>query len=190
MSGERQFGTVRKLPSGRWQARYRDGSGQMFSAPSTFPTKTDATRFLEVVEADIARGLYIDPGAGRVTFAAWSDRWLARPGKREASTARDRQALASFRPHLGSVLLIGLTPGLIQEAADLRSKVAAPAAVARDFSALRAVLTAAVNADLIARSPARTSRCLESCIRSDRAYPHWSSRRSRKRCPSTTGRSC
>jgi integrase len=37
---------------------------------------------------------------------------------------------------------------------DLRSKVAAPATVARDFSALRAVLNAAVNADLIARSPA------------------------------------
>jgi hypothetical protein len=35
MSGKRQFGTVRKLPLGRWQARYRDGSGQMFSAPST-----------------------------------------------------------------------------------------------------------------------------------------------------------
>jgi len=127
----------------------------MFSAPSTFPTKTDATRFLAVVEADIARGLYIDPSAGRVTFAEWSDRWLARPGKRDASTARDRQALASFRSQLGSVLLIGLTPGLVQEAVDLRSKVAAPATVARDFSALRAVLNAAVNADLIARSPAR-----------------------------------
>jgi hypothetical protein len=74
----------------------------MFSAPSTFPTKTDATRFLAVVEADIARGLCID--------------------------------------------------GLIPEAVDLRSKVAAPSTVARDFSALRAVLNAAVNADLIARS--------------------------------------
>lgn len=61
MSGKRQFGTVRRLPSGRWQARYRDGSGQMFSAPSTFPTKTDAARFVAVVEADIARRLYIDP---------------------------------------------------------------------------------------------------------------------------------
>jgi hypothetical protein len=40
----------------------------MFSAPSAFPTKTDATRFLTVVEADIARGLYIDPRAGQVTF--------------------------------------------------------------------------------------------------------------------------
>lgn len=162
MSGKRQFGTVRKLPSGRWQARYRDGSGQMFSAPSTFPTKTDATRFLAVVEADIARGLYIDPRAGRVTFAEWSDRWLARPGKRDASTARDRQALASFRSQLGSVLLIGLTPGLVQEAVDLRSKVAAPATVARDFSALRAVLNAAVNADLIARSPRSEHRVASS----------------------------
>jgi hypothetical protein len=141
----------------------------MFSAPSTFPTKTDATRFLAVGEADMARGLYIDPRAGRATFAEWSDRWLAGPGKREASTARDRQALASFRPRLGSVLLTGLTPGLIQEAVDLRSKVAAPATVARDFSALWAVLNAAVNADLILDHPLGTSRCLESCIRSDRA---------------------
>ena len=50
-------------------------SGQMFSAPSSFPTKSDATRFLAVVEADIARGVYIDPRAGRVTFTEWSDRW-------------------------------------------------------------------------------------------------------------------
>jgi len=32
MSGKRQFGTVRKLPLGRWQARYRDESGQMLPA--------------------------------------------------------------------------------------------------------------------------------------------------------------
>lgn len=38
---------------------------------------------------------------------------------------------------------------------DLRSKVVAPATVAQDLSALWAVLNAAVNADLIARSPAR-----------------------------------
>ncbi len=61
MSGKRQCGTVRKLPSGRWQARYRDGSGQTFSAPSDSPTKTDTTRFLAVVEADMVRGLWIDP---------------------------------------------------------------------------------------------------------------------------------
>jgi integrase len=155
MSGKRQFGTVRKLPSGRWQARYRDGSGQIIAAPSTFATKTDATRFLAVVEADMARGLYIDPRAGRVTLTEWSETWLTRPGKRAASTTRDRQGIAAFLSVIGSVYLSGLTPGLIQGTVDARSKVAAPATVARDFSALRAALNAAVDAELIPRSPAR-----------------------------------
>ena len=155
MSGKRQFGTVRKLPSGRWQARYRDSSGQTIAAPSTFPTKTDATRFLAVVEADMARGLYIDPRAGRVTLLEWSETWLERPGKRVASMARDRQGIAAFTPLIGSVYLSGLTPGLIQGAVDARSKVTASATVARDFSALRAALNAAVDAELLPRSPAR-----------------------------------
>ncbi len=60
----------------------------MFSAPSTSATKTEATRILAVVEAETARGLYIDRRAGRVTFAEWSDRWSGRSGKREASTAK------------------------------------------------------------------------------------------------------
>ncbi len=71
----------------------------MFSAPSTFPTKTDATRFLAWWKRTLHEVCTSIP-AGRATFDEWSDRWLARPGKREASTARDRQAPASFRPHL------------------------------------------------------------------------------------------
>src|ERR1019366_5878696 len=138
-----------------WQARYRDSTGQIIAAPSTFPTKTDATRFLAVVEADMARGLYIDPRAGRVTLADWSESWLTRLRERAASTARDRQGIAAFLPLIGSVYLSGLTPGLIQGSVDARSKVAAPATVARDFSALRAALSAAVDAELLPRSPAR-----------------------------------
>ncbi len=69
----------------------------MFSALSTSPTKTDAIRVLAVVEADTARGLCIDPRAGRVTFAGWSDRWLARSGNRGASTARESLTRCSDR---------------------------------------------------------------------------------------------
>ncbi len=43
----------------------------------------------------------------------------------------------------------------IQGAVDARAKTVAPATLARDFSALRAVFNAAVDADLIGRSPAR-----------------------------------
>lgn len=52
----RSYGTVRKLPSGRWQARYRDGDGARYSAPTTFKTKTEAQRWLSATETDMARG--------------------------------------------------------------------------------------------------------------------------------------
>ena len=42
-------GTVRQLPSGRWQARYRDSTlNSMRSAPVTFDTKLDALGWLSV----------------------------------------------------------------------------------------------------------------------------------------------
>ena len=54
MTSKRQFGAIRRLTSGRWQARYRDGGGRMVTAPQTFATKGDAGRFLATVEADLA----------------------------------------------------------------------------------------------------------------------------------------
>ena len=50
----RSYGTVRKLPSGRWQARYRDAAGNRRSALKTFSTKTEAHRFLAGTETDLA----------------------------------------------------------------------------------------------------------------------------------------
>src|SRR5579871_4611871 len=153
--GKRQFGSIRKLPSGRWQARYPDRSGCIVTAPSTFPTKQSAGQFLSGIETDMARGTYIDPRAGRTTLARWTENWLARPGKRANSTVRDRQALDVFLAELGPVALGDLTPAQIQAVVDRRAGSAAPATVARDFSALRAALNSAVDADMIARSPAR-----------------------------------
>ena len=49
MSTRRRFGTVRKLPSGRWQARYRDPAGKTHTAPQTFATRPEAARFLAQV---------------------------------------------------------------------------------------------------------------------------------------------
>jgi hypothetical protein len=62
---KRQFGTVRKLPSGRWQARYPDGSGRKVSADRTFPTKADANQFLNAVQTDMARASSSTRGKAR-----------------------------------------------------------------------------------------------------------------------------
>lgn len=93
--GRRQFGSVRRLPSGRWQVRYHNGLGERVVAPDTFATKADAQRWLAVAQADILRGMFIDPSAGRISFAEWAEDWLAsKPGKRPTSLARDRVARA------------------------------------------------------------------------------------------------
>ena len=73
--GRRSFGSVRHLPSGRWQARYRDLAGKSHTAPQTFSTRPEAARFLAQVETDLARGEWTDPRAGRVSFAEWAARW-------------------------------------------------------------------------------------------------------------------
>jgi excisionase family DNA binding protein len=71
----RTFGTIRRLPSGRWQARYYDPAGERHTAPQTFPTKADASAHLATVEADMNRQLWIDPRLAQVTLGEWVARW-------------------------------------------------------------------------------------------------------------------
>jgi hypothetical protein len=47
---KRRFGTIRELPSGRWQARYRG------PAPHTFSRQREANQWLTVVESELLRG--------------------------------------------------------------------------------------------------------------------------------------
>lgn len=127
----------------------------MRSAPQTFETKGDASRYLATIEVDLLQRRYIDPRSGRTTFAAWVEMWLERTGKKRNSVARDRQGLGVFMGELGPRPLASITPMHVQAGVDARAKLAAPATVARDFSALRAVFNAAVDADIIGRSPCR-----------------------------------
>ncbi|SHT51402.1 hypothetical protein [Mycobacteroides abscessus] len=53
----RQFDSIRKLPSGRYQARYpAPTDGASTPAPTTFTTKKAAAAYLADVQSDIERG--------------------------------------------------------------------------------------------------------------------------------------
>jgi hypothetical protein len=74
----RRFGAVRKLPSGRWQVRYRHPPADRDqTAPGTFATKTEAGRWLSVLEADMLRGDWLDPARGDMRFGEVAERWMA-----------------------------------------------------------------------------------------------------------------
>lgn len=81
MAGRRKsrrgFGRIRKLPSGRYQARYPGPDGVLRPADRTFATTTDADRWLAKKRIEIEDGRWIDPAEGQTTVRDWSARWLA-----------------------------------------------------------------------------------------------------------------
>ena len=93
------------------QDRARE-TGRDVAAPDTFPTKADSARYLARVQANMDRGLWLDPRTGRVTFAEWVDQWLAsNPSKRATTRARDLTVLRThFLPTLGPIPLAAITP--------------------------------------------------------------------------------
>lgn len=66
MSGAKResWGSLRKLPSGRWQVRYPGPDGKTYTArtdedkPRTFLTKTDARTWLASLQTRMERGLW------------------------------------------------------------------------------------------------------------------------------------
>ena len=76
MAGKRRFGRVRKLPSGRFQARYPGPDGADRAAPHTFASKGDADAWLVLKEAEIRRGEWLDPNAGKIKFEVFATRWV------------------------------------------------------------------------------------------------------------------
>lgn len=153
---KRRFGSVRKLPSGRWQARYLDRTGQLVPAPLTFKRKGDADRYLATVETDLARGVFGDPRRGEITFAEWADIYLANTPKRATTAARDAHVLRRhLLPAFGPMPLIAITRLDVRQLVETMASQLAPATVRTDFGVLKAVLNAALDAELISRSPCR-----------------------------------
>jgi hypothetical protein len=76
MSKKRRFGRVRRLPSGRYQARYSGPDGIDRPAQETFATKGEAEVWLTLKESEILRGDWMDPDAGKVAFGKYAARWI------------------------------------------------------------------------------------------------------------------
>ena len=73
----RRFGHLRRLPSGRWQAKYPGPDGKFHTAPNTFRGKGMAEQWLVDKESEIGRGEWRAPQRGKETVAIWADRWMA-----------------------------------------------------------------------------------------------------------------
>jgi excisionase family DNA binding protein len=87
-NAKRSFGTVGRLPSGRWRARYRDLATGRQVTGGTFESKAEAEHWLAAAQVDMARGAWVDPRAGELTLIQWAEQWLAEhTGLRETTRA-------------------------------------------------------------------------------------------------------
>jgi len=166
MSGKRRFGALRKLPSGRWQARYLTPDGREITAPKTFATKTDASLYLDATEVDQMRGVWHDPSPGRSeTLRSWSARWLAQHRVvLTVGTAASYENLLKCcvldrvvdgrAIGLGDLRLTSLTPMRVGEwLADLQRCGLSASRVRKAYRILSLAMDAAVRDKLLAASP-------------------------------------
>ena len=134
----------------RYRVRYVDPDGAERSR--SFDRKGDAKAFETDVEADLQRGQYRDPRAGKVTLRKYAEGWLASRtfGESTRETVEQRLRL-HIVPPLGSKAVAQITPSVVQ--AWLRGLDAAPSTAGVLLSLLSAILSAAVDDGLIAANP-------------------------------------
>lgn len=120
MAKTRPFGSLRRLPSGRIQARYTGPDGRSHKAPMTFDTRGDAETWLATVRSDIVRDSWDPNTAGGprklLRFGSYAERWLAARTLEARTRAHyrallDRQILPTFE----NLAVRHITPDLVRE---------------------------------------------------------------------------
>lgn len=141
-----------------YDVRLRTPDGRQYKR--TFRTRSEAETFMAREQADKSRGDWTDPRLAAVKFGDWAAEWLrSDPSKRPSSLARDESVLRNhLLPALGERPLGAITQREVQGLVSAWSKRSAPRTVSRQYDVLRAVLAAAVQSDLIVRSPCRNIR--------------------------------
>lgn len=157
MAQRRGFGTVRKLPSGRYQARYtHPETGVLVSAPTTFAAKGDATRFLSEAETDLARGESLDVASSKQSFGSYGDEWLdTRTDLRPKTIYLYRYLFETFlEPILGRKEIGRLDARAIRQwHGTVHQGAQSDVTLAKAYRLLRQILQAAVDDRLIRSNP-------------------------------------
>src|SRR5260370_30741905 len=171
-NGKRTFGSVRKLPSGRLQARYTGPDGVTYTGRTpegrarTFDSMQYADAYLARVSADIQAGRWVSPDAPQAkgpaarTFSEYAAAWLPARRKPDGSELADltRELYAGLLesfilPALGSTELPSITPAMVRTwYAGLKT---GPTRRAHAYALLRTIMGTAVEDELIPANPCR-----------------------------------
>jgi hypothetical protein len=154
----RRFGRVRRLPSGRYQARYHGPDGIDRPAPHTFATRREADVWLVKIEAEIHGRHWLDPGEGLVPFGEYARAWIEeRPNLRPNTVEVYRYVLGRhLTPTFGPQAVADITDSAVRRwRKKLLDSGASQATAAKAYRLLKAIMNTAVEDGLIRRNPCR-----------------------------------
>ena len=138
-----------------WRARFRTPDGK--SRSRTFRRKLDAEAFLAEIGHARNTGAFIDPEQGRLTLAAWHQRWWASTVDLRPSTRVRVEGIIRLHvlPRFGGWRLVDITHQEVQDwVAALSASGQAPASVQKTHQQLSKMLAAAVKDRRLATNPA------------------------------------
>lgn len=153
----RRFGTIRRLPSGRYQARYPGPDGVLRPADDTFATKTDAENWLTLKEAEILEDEWIDPDAGAVLVTDYGATWIdERPNLRPKTVELYRYLLRTcIVPHFKTVTVAEVTLARVRRwRKTLLDAGVSEVTTAKAYRLLRAIFNTARDDGMIRRNHA------------------------------------
>ncbi|WP_255954561.1 tyrosine-type recombinase/integrase [Streptomyces odontomachi] len=153
----RRFGAIRRLPSGRYQARYPGPDGVMRPAPFTFETTADADDWLAEKQTEIRRGQWRDPDAAAVNFGVYAEKWIEERDLAPLTEDLYRYLLSNhILPTFGTADLDHITAPAVREWRTERlRRTGAKTTTAKAYRLLKAIMETAVDDDLIQRNPCR-----------------------------------
>ncbi|MFI1951987.1 tyrosine-type recombinase/integrase [Streptomyces xinghaiensis] len=136
----------------RWQVRWRGVDGQQ--RKENFDKRAQADTRAATVEADLARGLYVDPAAGRESFRAVGERWRTSAVHRPATAERVERALRNHvYPAFGDRPIASVRPSEVQTWIKGRAQVLAPSTLKVVYAYLVTIFRTAVRDRIIAANP-------------------------------------
>lgn len=168
--GKRDYGTVRRLASGRWQARYQDRAGRRCTAPTTFTTRAEAAAWLAGAQTDALRGTTTPvvtaspvrrPAAPLTAatcprFEEYARTWLGQRADLRPRTIELYDGLLTRHliPSLGAQPVDQITTSIVRTwYADLLSSGLGRSTVAKSYRLLKSILNTALVDELILRNP-------------------------------------
>jgi integrase len=146
---QRIFGTIEKLPSGRYRAKYIGPDKRRHSAPTTFIRKGDASGWLATEETKIISGKWKPPSAAqaasKLTLAEYAQNWWEQRDLKARTRSDYRKLLdQQILPGLGKLPLTSINADHVNTWYSKLNK-GTPALRAHAYSLLRTILGTAVD---------------------------------------------